>query len=179
MVVGARSHDGQANIWRGMANKLYNLIASKVVDQNIQDLTSGFRIINRVKFISFLHLLPNGFSYPTTITMAFFRSGFNVGYTPITVKKRIGKSHIRIFKDGTRFLLIIFKIATLYSPLKIFVPISLCFFGLGVARYIYTYIDTGQFTNMSALLFSISILVFLMGLISEQITSLIYSNQND
>jgi glycosyltransferase involved in cell wall biosynthesis len=179
MVVGARSSAGQANSWRNLANSFYNSFSSIVVGHTIQDLTSGFRIVDRKMFLSFLHLLPNGFSYPTTITMAFFRSGYNVGYIPINVKKRIGKSHIRIIKDGIRFLLIIFKIATLYSPLKIFVPISFAFFSLGIFRYLYTFLETGHFTNMSALLFSISILIFLLGLISEQVTSLLYSDSSD
>jgi glycosyltransferase involved in cell wall biosynthesis len=118
MVVGARNGAGQANIWRGLANKFYNRLASWMVGQEVKDLTSGFRAVHAEKFKEFIHLLPNGFSYPTTSTMAFFRAGYSVGYEPINVLKRNGKSHINLFRDGVRFLLIIFKIGTLYSPLK-------------------------------------------------------------
>lgn len=178
MVVGARNFKSQASIFRGMANKLYNYLASWMVGNVIQDLTSGFRIVNAKKFNKFIFLLPNGFSYPTTITMSFFRAGYSVGYTPVAVANRIGKSHIKIFKDGARFLLIIFKVGTLYSPLKLFFPISFTFFSLGIGYYIYTYLGQGRFTNMSALLLISSIIIFLIGLVSEQITSIIYSRDN-
>jgi hypothetical protein len=121
-----------------------------------------------------LYLLPNGFSYPTTITMAFFRAGYSVAYMPIVASRRIGKSHIRPIQDGVRFLLIIFKIGTLYSPLKLFCPVSAAFFLTGLSYYIYTYVTDGRFTNMSALMFTTAVLIFLMGLVSEQITQLIY-----
>ena len=126
------------------------------------------------KFREFVHLLPNGFSYPTTSTMAFFRSAYAVAYEPIRVAQRVGKSHIRPLRDGVRFLLIIFKIATLYSPLKLFLPASALFFVLGLINYLHTYLDYGRLTNMSALLWSASVIVFLIGLISEQITNLTY-----
>lgn len=132
MVVGARSSSSQASVGRLCANAFYNWFASIMVGQKIDDLTSGFRAVNALKFRQFLHLLPNGFSYPTTCTMAFFRSGYTVGYVPIRVSQRIGKSHIKIFKDGIRFLLILFKIGTLYSPLKIFLPISALSFLTGI-----------------------------------------------
>ncbi len=177
MVVGARDRKSQASVGRLMANTLYNKLASWMVGQNIVDLTSGFRMVNTKKFLQFLDLLPNGFSYPTTSTMAFFRAGYSVAFTPIVADKRIGKSHINLKKDGIRFFLIIFKIGTLYSPLKIFTPISLSFFLLGVSYYVYTFLTEQRFTNMSALLLSTSILVFLMGLISEQITVLMYSRK--
>ena len=118
MVVGARDRSGQANLHRGLANAFYNRLASWMTGHRIADLTSGFRAVRADKFREFLHLLPNGFSYPTTSTMAFFRSAYPVAYVPIPVAKRIGtNSHIRPLKDGVRFLLIIFKIASLYSPL--------------------------------------------------------------
>ena len=126
-------------------------------------------------FKRFLYMLPNGFSYPTTITMAFLRSGYPVDFVPIEVAKRVGTSHIRPIRDGLRFLLIIFKIATLYSPLKLFVPISGLFFATGMGYYVYTYATSGRFTNMSMLVLSASVIVFLIGLISEQITALTYS----
>ena len=174
MVVGARGWDGQASFGRGMANGLYNRVASVMTGHRVADLTSGFRAVRADKFKEFLHLLPNGFSYPTTITMAFFRSAYAVTYVPIPVATRIGTSHIRPLRDGMRFLLIIFKIATLYSPLKLFAPAAAAFFALGLGYYAYTFASTGRFTNMSALLFSAAVIIFLIGLISEQITSLTY-----
>lgn len=178
MAVGARDGDSQASKARGLGNALYNRLASYMTGHVIKDLTSGFRAVRANKFREFLHLLPNGFSYPTTSTMAFFRSGYSVIYEPITAPKRIGKSHLNITKDGFRFLLIIFKIGTLHSPLKLFLPISLAFFGVGLAYYLNTLISVGRFTNMSALLISTSVLIFLIGLVSEQITSLIYNQGN-
>jgi glycosyltransferase involved in cell wall biosynthesis len=179
MVVGARSYKSQAGKRRWLGNALYNHIASIIVGKKIKDLTSGFRAVNAKKFKSFLHLLPNGFSYPTTITMAFFRSGYPVGYIPIETNKRVGKSHLRLFKDGLRFLIIIFKIGTLYSPLKIFTPISTLFFLIGLTYYGYTYFSIGRFTNMSALLLIVSIIIFMIGLVSEQITVLLYKSSRD
>ncbi len=175
MAVGARTEAGdQANAWRHLANRIYNVLASWMTGQSVRDLTSGFRAVRRAKFREFLYLLPNGFSYPTTITMAFFRAGYSVVYEPIRVSERVGESHLRIFRDGVRFLLIIFRVGTLYSPLKVFFPASLLMFLAGCGRYAYTYIEFGRFTNMSALLFSMALMIFLMGLISEQITALMY-----
>ena len=175
MVVGARSGAGQANIGRGLANALYNRLASWMTGHHILDLTSGFRAVRADKFREFLYLLPNGFSYPTTCTMAFFRSGYPVLYVPVLVQKRVGTaSHIRPIKDGVRFFLIIFKIATLYSPVKLFAPTALMFFMTGMGYYAYTFITENRFTNMSVLLFSASVIVFLIGLVSEQITALMY-----
>ncbi len=175
MAVGARDRSGQATAGRGLANSIYNFIASWMTGFRIADLTSGFRAVRADKFREFLHLLPNGFSYPTTITMAFFRSAFSVAYVPISVSRREGTtSHIRPLRDGIRFLLIIFKIATLYSPLKLFAPTGVGFFLLGCGYYAYTYMTEGRFTNMSALLLSAAVIVFLVGLVSEQITALTY-----
>ena len=175
MVIGSRSAEGHANVFRRMANWVYNEVASLIVGHAVHDLTSGYRGARRDAFSSILSLLPNGFSYPTTSTMAFFRLGYRVGYTPITVLRREGKSHIRLLNDGFRFLLIIIKIGTLYSPLKLFVPLSAGTFAAGLVYYAYTWIAEGRFTNMAALLFSASIFIFLFGLLSEQITTLLYS----
>lgn len=178
MVVGARNASGQANVGRGAANALYNRLASWMTGVRIADLTSGFRAVRAEKFREFLHLLPNGFSYPTTSTMAFFRSAYPVAYVPIPVARRVGtSSHIRPIRDGVRFLVIIFKIATLYSPLKLFLPATGFFGLLGVGYYAYTFVTQGRFTNMSALLLSAAVIVFLIGLISEQITSLTYRRE--
>lgn len=175
MAVGARDASGQANFSRGLANAFYNRLASWMTGHKIADLTSGFRAVRADKFREFLHLLPNGFSYPTTSTMAFFRSAYPVAYVSIPVAKRVGtNSHIRPLKDGVRFLLIIFKIASLYSPLKLFAPTAAAFFLAALGWYGYTFLHSGRLTNMSTLLFSASVIIFLIGLISEQITNLTY-----
>jgi len=177
MVVGNRDSKSQASFGRLAANRVYNSLASWMVGFRIRDLTSGFRVVDADKFREFVYLLPNGFSYPTTCTMAFFRAGYSVGYEGITAAKREGRSHINIGRDGIKFLLIIFKVGTLYSPLKMFTPISAALFLLGASYYAYTYFTVARFTNMSALLMSTSLTVFLLGLISEQITMLHYSNR--
>ena len=176
LVVGARQKGSQASVGRGIANKLYNNLASYMSEHQVEDLTSGFRAVRAEKFKEFIYLLPNGFSYPTTSTMAFFRAGYSVTYVPIHAAKRIGKSHIHPIKDSVRFFLIIFKIATLYSPLKMFLPFAVLLFTLGTGWYGYTLYEYQRFTNMSALLYTGSIMIFLMGLISEQITSLMYKD---
>ena len=176
LVVGARQKGSQASIGRGFANGLYNRLASWMTGHKVEDLTSGFRAVRASKFREFLYLLPNGFSYPTTSTMAFFRSGYSVAYVPIHAAKRIGKSHIRLLRDGARFFLIIFKIGTLFSPLKIFAPAALGMFLLATGWYGWTWWHQGRFTNMSALLYTGSVMTFMMGLISEQITALMYKD---
>lgn len=175
MAVGARDSGSHANIGRLFANGLYNGIASMMSGRKILDLTSGFRVARAKKFKQFLYLLPNGFSYPTTITMAFLRSGYPVTFVPIIASNRVGKSHIRPFRDGIRFLVIIFKVATLYAPLKIFLPVSGLFFATGLGYYAYTYATMGRFTNMSMLVLSAAVIIFLIGLLSEQITALTFS----
>ena len=177
LVVGARSGlESQASVARWSANTLYNKLASWMVNRNIPDLTSGFRAVNRKKFLSFLYLLPNGFSYPTTSTMAFFRAGYSVGFVPITVAKRLGQSHINWLRDGVRFFLIIFKIGTLYSPLKVYFPMSIVISALGLFNYLLTLGEGARFTNMSTLLLMGGVIVFLIGLLSEQMTNLQYKD---
>lgn len=178
MVVGARTKSGHASLARRFANSVYNRIAQFIVKQKIHDLTSGFRIVRANKFKGFLYLLPNGFSYPTTITMAFFRSGYSVGFTDIDVRDRFGKSHIRPIRDGIKFLLIIYKMTILYAPCKVFIPFSFLHILAACINYMYTYIHYGRFTNMSAVLLSAGIIIFLIGLVSEQITSLMYQQTN-
>ena len=174
MVVGARNWGGQAGVGRGVANGFYNWLASKMTGHAVLDLTSGFRAARADKFSEFIHLLPNGFSYPTTSTMAFFRSAYPVAYVPIKAAERVGKSHIKPLRDGVRFLLIIFKIATLYAPLKLFAPTAVAFFALGWVYWAYTFLEFHRLSLISVALWSASVIVFLIGLISEQITSLTY-----
>ena len=175
MAVGARGDGSQASVGRSLANRVYNRLATYMTGQRIDDLTSGFRAVQAERFREFLFLLPNGFSYPTSITMAFFRAGYGVAYEPIVAARRIGRSHIRPLRDGARFLLIIFKLATLYAPLKIFAPLAGLSFLAGVGNYLYTFTHAGRFTNATAVLLTTSVVVFLMGLISEQITTLLYA----
>lgn len=174
MVVGARGSGSQASIGRGVANRFYNWLASYMTGHRVADLTSGLRAVRANRFREFLHLLPNGFSYPTTITMAFFRAGYSVAYIPITAAKRLGRSHIQPIKDGLRFLLIIFKIGTLYSPLKLFAPVALVHFLLGLSYYGYTYLSQARLSLATVFMFSTAVIIFLIGLVSEQITQLMY-----
>ena len=177
MVVGARQSGSQAGMHRALANDVFSRFASWMVMQPIADLTSGFRVVHASKFRQFLYLLPNGFSYPTTITMSFFRAGYSVAYLPIHAPRRSsGASHIHPLRDGLRFLLITIKVGTLFSPQKLFLPISAGFFSTGLAYYLYTYLSSGRFTNMSALLFISAIFTFLIGIVSEQISALHYKN---
>jgi len=170
MVVGARSIKSQASIGRALGNKLYNWFASYVAKFTIKDLTSGFRAVKSDIAKNFLYLLPNTYSYPTTLTLGILRNGRSVKYIPITViKRKMGKSKLSVIKDGVRFFMIITRICTLYSPLRVFLPVSFSMFLTGFGWYIYTYLAFNRFTNMSAFLFITSVLIFMMGLISEQI----------
>lgn len=179
MVVGARTAGGHAGLHRGIANRLFNRFAGWMVNHDVDDLTSGFRAVRAGHFKRFLYLLPNGFSYPTTCTMCFFRSGLGVRYIPVDMPPRIGRSHIEPLRDGVRFLLIIIKIGTLYSPLKLFLPLSGAFFATGLAYYLYTFVTSHRFTNMSALLLTTAVLVFLIGIVAEQITMLTYKESDE
>jgi glycosyltransferase involved in cell wall biosynthesis len=172
MVIGARQRSTQTDWHRNLANFCYNRIASVITGTEILDLTSGMRIIRREDAQRFVDMLPNTFSYPTTITLAFLRSGRSVAFSPITIRRRVGVSKIRIFRDGSRFFLIILKIAMAYSPFRVFFPISGAVFGLGLLRYGYTYLENGTFTNMSQLLMNSAVIIFMLGLIAEQIASL-------
>jgi len=174
MVVGARDSQTHANMFRKFANTLYNFLASALTRIQVKDLTSGFRVVRRKTALKYLYLLPNTFSYPTTITLAYLHSGRSICYVPIMARKRTGTSKIRPLTDGFHFLLIMIKITTLYSPLLIFMPISILFMLTGIGYYCYTYITTMRFTNMSALFMTTSVMVFMLGLISEQITQLRY-----
>lgn len=179
MVVGARSIKTHSSLLRRLGNKFYNRLATIMTGHQIKDLTSGFRAVKAKHFRKFIYLLPNGFSYPTTITMAFFRSGFSVAYIPIEAERREGKSHIKMLKDGLRFFVIILKVGALFSPMRLFLPISGSLFLAGTTYYSYTYSTTGRFTNMSALLLISATFTFLIGILSEQISSLHYKGVED
>jgi glycosyltransferase involved in cell wall biosynthesis len=174
MAVGARSANSHASFLRRLANACYNRLASYMTGHLVEDLTSGFRVVRKKQFNKFLYLLPNNFSYPTTSTMAFFRAGFPVCYVSAPARARKGKSHISILKDGMRFFLIILKIGTLFSPMRVFLPVSLAFFLGGLSLYIYTFLNYGRFTNMSVLLFTTAVLTFLIGLLAELVSTLHY-----
>jgi len=172
MVVGARAKGSKLRLHRYAANLVYNLLASYVTKFKVQDLTSGFRLLNRRDAVRFIDLLPNTFSYPTTLTLAFLRSGLTLKYVPIQTLYRSGQSKISLVTDGIRFLLIITKIATLFSPFRVFLPVSIVFFTAGLANYVYTYVTERRFTNMSALMFTTAVIIFMLGLVSEQIALL-------
>ena len=172
MVVGTRSRKDQAGWHRYVANSIYNQFASYVTGRQVGDLTSGFRAVKREVARRFIGLLPNGYSYPTTITLSLMRAGYSVSYMPIETQIRKGKSKINPMRDGTKFLLVIMKICMLFAPLKIFLPVSLYLFLMGIGYYGYTFITQHRFTNMSMLLFTTSVMVFMMGLIAEQIAQI-------
>jgi len=173
MAVGARTKQGQASLGRAIGNRIYNLFASYVAKFPIQDLTSGFRAVKADIAREFLYLLPNTYSYPTTLTLGVLRTGRSLVYVPVQTRKRAkGKSNIRFFRDGTRFFMIIIRICTFYAPMRVFLPVSFATFLLGLINYAITYFTEGRFTNMSALLFVTAVLVFMMSLISEQICQL-------
>jgi glycosyltransferase involved in cell wall biosynthesis len=178
MVVGARSMQGQATLVRGLGNKVYNWLASYVAKFRVQDLTSGFRAIKAEVAKGFIYLLPNTYSYPTTITLGVLRSGLGVKYVPIDVRQRKkGASNIHIIRDGVRFFMIITRICTLFSPMRIFLPVCAAMTLLGLLNYAYTYITQGRFTNMSALMFVGAIVIFMMSLVSEQICQMRYERR--
>jgi glycosyltransferase involved in cell wall biosynthesis len=173
MVVGARPEGAQDSKIRALGNRIYNRLASYVTNFDIRDLTSGFRAVKSDLARNLLYLLPNTYSYPSTLTLGLLRSGKSVKYVTINVQSRkTGKSEIRIIKDGVRFFMIIVRICTFYSPLKVFLPTSVGLFLVGLAYYAYTFFTSGRFTNMSALLFTTSMLIFMLGLISEQISQM-------
>ena len=176
-VVGARSKskNSEGSLHRNLANYFYNQLATYVTNIKIEDLTSGFRGFKTSVIKKFLYLFPNGFSYPTTSTLAIIKAGYNLKYYPIKAKKRVGTSKIRILRDGFRFLLIIVKVTTLFSPMKIFMPASLLFVFSGLAHIFYKWILLGEkYTQLSVFLVSMGVLVFLIGLVSEQISTLRY-----
>ena len=174
MVVGARTASGHAGSHRFLANTIYNWLASYVTKSRVLDLTSGFRATRKATVMRYLYLLPNTFSYPTTVTMSYLRSGLTIKFTPIDgpPRSKTSKSKIRLFSDGTRFLLIITRIATIYSPYRVFLPLSASLFVTGCVYYIYTFLTMHRFTNMSMLLFLTSLTTFMLGLISEQISQI-------
>ena len=172
MVVGARAKGSKLRVHRNLANMVYNLLASYVTRFKVEDLTSGFRVMRRRDALRFIDLLPNTFSYPTTLTLAFLRSGLTVKYVPIQTLYRAGQSKISLVTDGILFLLIITKIATLFSPFRVFLPVSVFFFVVGLGNYIYTYVTQNRFTNMSVFALTTAVIIFMLGLISEQIALL-------
>jgi glycosyltransferase involved in cell wall biosynthesis len=180
MVVGARTRGGQSSAFRAAGNLFYNRLASYVAKFQVQDLTSGFRAVKTDIARKFVYLLPNTYSYPTTITLGVLRTGRSVKYEPVDVKRReAGKSRVKLIPDGVRFLMMIIKICTLYSPLRVFLPVSSILFLLGIGYYGYTFFAWNRFTNMSALLFTTSIVIFMMGLVSEQICQMRFDRSEE
>jgi len=173
MVVGARTHESDTSVHRDVANRIYNWFAGYVCGRKIEDLTSGFRAVKADIARGFVYLLPNTFSYPTTITLATVRSGYSLTYVPVKTSRRVGRSKIKLLRDGSRFLLIILKIATFFSPLKVFLPVSLFMFllGFGYGLFKVVVLDA-RYGPTSAMLMTVSVLVFLIGLVSEQVAYL-------
>ena len=172
LVIGARSTSTQANAARRLGNGSLNWLASYLTGRDIPDLTSGFRGARREYLREFIHLLPNGFSTPTTTTLAFIKAGYNVAFESVEARVRVGQSKIRLARDGAKFLIIILKIVTLFSPLRVFLPISLACFAVGAAFAVWTIATQQHVTNSSVLLIMLAVIVFLVGLVSEQISAL-------
>jgi glycosyltransferase involved in cell wall biosynthesis len=172
LVIGARSNGTQATHARRFGNSLLNRLASYMTDREIPDLTSGFRGARRDYLREFLHLLPNGFSTPTTTTLAFIKAGYNVAFEPTDARQRVGSSKIRLARDGTKFFLIILKIVTIYSPMRVFLPLSLVSFVTGVVYGVWNVVLHSRIPNGSVLLILFALGVFLVGLVSEQISAM-------
>ena len=172
LVIGTRAPDAQATHGRRIGNALLNRLATYLTGQRVLDLTSGLRGARREYLREFLHLLPNGFSTPTTTTLAFIKAGYNVRFEPVEVQQRTGESKVRVATDGIRFFLILLKVVTIFSPLRLFVPLSLVAFGLGAGYAVWTAITQSHITNSSVLLIVLAVLILLVGLVSEQISSL-------
>jgi glycosyltransferase involved in cell wall biosynthesis len=172
LVVGARSSASQAGWRRRIGNAILNRLASYLTGRTIPDLTSGFRAAPRERLLEFLHLLPNGFSAPTTTTLAFIRAGYSVCFEPIAALRRQGVSKVRLGSDGAKFFLILLKVMTIFSPLRIFIPVSITAFGVGAGYAVWTILTQSHVTNSSVLLILLSVVIFLIGLVSEQISSL-------
>ncbi len=172
LVVGARPTATQATIGRRLGNRLLAWFASYLADQRIDDLTSGFRAARRACLLEFIHLLPNGFSTPTTTTLAFIRAGYNVTFEPTDADPRVGRSKIRFTRDGVKFFLILLRVITVFSPFRIFVPISMVSLFLGGTYAMYTIATEVHVTNSSVLLIALGIIIFLLGLVSEQIAAM-------
>ena len=172
LVIGARHPLTQATRGRSMGNAILNRLASYLAEREIPDLTCGFRAARRECLLEFIHLLPNGFSTPTTTTLAFIKAGYNVAFEPIAARSRVGTSKIRFASDGAKFLLILLKVITIFSPLRIFAPVSLVSFALGAAYGAWNFIYHGRIPNGAVVLLLFSILIMLVGLVSEQISTL-------
>lgn len=172
LVVGARSKETQATHARRFGNGALNSMASYLTGREIPDLTSGFRAARREHLREFIHLLPNGFSTPTTTTLAFIKAGYNVAFEPTEARPRVGASKIRLARDGAKFLMIILKVVTIFSPLRVFVPLAVATFALGAAYGIWNVTMYSRIPNGSVLLILFAVLVFLVGLVSEQISAL-------
>ena len=172
LVVGARTGHTQANLIRRLGNGALNWLAAYLTERAIPDLTSGFRAATRAGLLGFLSLLPNGFSTPTTTTLCFIKAGYNVGFEPVAARPRVGTSKIRLSSDGPKFLLIVLRIITIFSPLRIFVPIAAVAFAIGAGYGIWTIATQRHVTNSSVLLVMLAVIVLLVGLVSEQISAL-------
>ena len=177
LAIGTRTGRQSGGLLRWFGNFFYNRLASYLTNHPIHDLTSGFRAACRDKMLEFLPLFPNGFSYPVTSTMAFIKAGYNVGFIPVTVSKRIGQSKIRVFRDGVKFVLIAMRIIMLFAPMRIFLPISVLLFAGGAGYAVYTIITEVHITNTTVLLCTMSVVTFLIGLVSEQIALMRFERQ--
>jgi glycosyltransferase involved in cell wall biosynthesis len=178
LVIGARSSATQASAIRRLGNAALNVLAGYLAGRKIPDLTSGFRAARRTCMLEFIHLLPNGFSTPATTTLAFLKAGYSVAFEPVEAVPRVGASKIRLTSDGAKFGLIILRVVTIFSPLRVFVPLSAGAFLLGAGYAAWTVATQSHITNSSVLLIVLAVIVFLVGLVSEQISALRFERRD-
>jgi len=180
MVVGARTGASETTLHRSLANRIYNRFATYMCKRRIEDLTSGFRAIKTEIARRFVSLLPNAFSYPTTITMAVVRSGYSLTYVPIKTSRRLGKSKIKLLRDGVRFFMIIIKVATLFSPMRVFLPVSATMFLAGLAYGLFKiFVLGGRYGPTAAMLMTVAVVIFMVGLVSEQVAQLRFDRTDE
>ncbi len=172
MVVGARAKGSQVSAFRSSGKKILGLLANYLSGMKIPDLNSGFRAIKKDILMKYMHILPNTFSFTTTITLALIKDGYNVKYVPIKTEKRIGKSKLRPFRNGFEFILLIMRTTVLFDPLKVFLPISLISAGLGTLDALYYVIFHTSISKSSLLLIFSGLLIFCFGLLADQVSAI-------
>jgi len=170
MVVGARTKRTKISFLRKPGKKILAIIANYLAGMKIPDLNSGFRVIKKDVVMEFMHILPNSFSFTTTITLGCIMAGYSIKYVPINMLERVGTSKINPFRDGSRFILLMIRTIMLFNPLKIFLPISVIIFLLGISDLTYELIYYFNVSSLSILLFLSSLIVFFIGIMADQIS---------
>ena len=171
MVVGARKGTAGSPLWRKPGKMLIGWLANQLTGRKIPDLNSGFRAMDREVLMRFLAIMPNGFSSSTTSTIALLRGGYSVNYIPIEVKRRSGCSTVTL-ADGLGTILLIFRLITLFAPLRICLPVSLVTAAIGCYYIVHGYLSTGTASIRGILALLASVLFFLFGLLIDQVSAI-------